>query len=332
MRTPQQQRQQQLQHLRQNNSHIQASNLNESTSSNHNLNIHMYSLKEILGLFGLTHDISLEDLKQAKKQVLMLHPDKSRLPADYFLFYKKAFDIVVNIYENINKQNAEVPTTQVDYQPYKSEMNKATVNKVTSVIKDMKTSEFQDKFNKLFEENMAQKIDAEKYSWFSKDEPVFQTNEKVSTKNMGQVFDKIKQTQNGLVQYRGVQEMASSNRGNSLYDDDSSNGYVTSDPFSKLKFDDLRKVHKDQTVFSVSERDYDKVQQYTSVDHYVRERGKHSTAPLAKDEAERILSMKDQQYRERLLQQEHAANLRTMEYEKKNKAVLASFMYLENGK
>jgi hypothetical protein len=331
MRTPQQQRQQQLQHLRQNHSQPQESS-NNGPNTNHNLNIHMYSLKEILGLFGLTHNISLEDLKQAKKQVLMLHPDKSRLPADYFLFYKKAFDIVVNIYENVNKQNADVPTTQIDYQPYKNEMNKATVNKVTSVIKDMKTAEFQNKFNKLFEENMAQKVDAEKYSWFSKDEPVFKTDEQVSTKNMGRVFDKMKQSQNGLIHYRGVQEMVSANHGNRLYDEDSSDEYVTSDPFSKLKFDDLRKVHKDQTVFSVSERDYDKVQQYTSVDHYVRERGKHSTTPLAKDEAERILSMKDQQYRERLLQQEHAANLRTMEYEKKNKAVLASFMYLENGR
>ena len=47
----------------------------------HNLDIHMYSLNEILDLFGLTYDISIEDLKRAKKKVLMSHPDKSKLDA-----------------------------------------------------------------------------------------------------------------------------------------------------------------------------------------------------------------------------------------------------------
>ena len=35
----------------------------------HNLDIHMYSLNEILDLFGLTYDISIEDLKRAKKGI-----------------------------------------------------------------------------------------------------------------------------------------------------------------------------------------------------------------------------------------------------------------------
>ena len=42
----------------------------------HNLHIHMYTLQEILGLFDLTYTITIEDLKRAKKKVLMLHPDK----------------------------------------------------------------------------------------------------------------------------------------------------------------------------------------------------------------------------------------------------------------
>ena len=53
----------------------------------HNLNIHMYSLEDLLGLFGLTYNISQADLKRAKKVVLMTHPDKSKLDSKYFLFY-----------------------------------------------------------------------------------------------------------------------------------------------------------------------------------------------------------------------------------------------------
>jgi hypothetical protein len=61
-------------------------------SGNHNLDIHTYSLEETLGLFDLNHQLSVEDMKRAKKKVLMLHPDKSRMDAKYFLFYKKAYE------------------------------------------------------------------------------------------------------------------------------------------------------------------------------------------------------------------------------------------------
>jgi hypothetical protein len=37
---------------------------------NHNLNINTYSLNEILNMFDLSHQISVEDMKRAKKKVL----------------------------------------------------------------------------------------------------------------------------------------------------------------------------------------------------------------------------------------------------------------------
>jgi hypothetical protein len=101
---------------------------------------------------------------------------------------------------------------------------------------------------------------------------------------MGQVFDQFKQQSSGLVQYRGVQHMVSGG-GSQLYDDDENEQqghYISSDPFSKLKFDDLRKVHKDQTILAVSERDYANVQKFSSVDQYNRERSKQMSAPLEK--------------------------------------------------
>lgn len=54
--------------------------LNRSPS-NHNLNIQMYSFKDILNLFDIeSQRISIDDLKRSKMKVLMTHPDKSRLP------------------------------------------------------------------------------------------------------------------------------------------------------------------------------------------------------------------------------------------------------------
>jgi hypothetical protein len=149
---------------------------------------------------------------------------------------------------------------------------------------------------------------------------------------MGQIFETMKQQNAELVRYRGIREIRSGG-GARLYDDeDEEDGdpYVTSDPFSKLKFDDLRKVHKDQTIFAVSERDYANVPKYSSVDHFVRERGKMPSTPIEKEESERILNTRNEEFRDRMMRKEHASNIQTMQYEEKNKAVMSAFLQLKN--
>lgn len=298
----------------------------------HNLNIHMYSLDEVLGLFELNYQISVEDLKRAKKKVLMLHPDKSKLSAEYFLFYKKAFEIVVKFYDNQNRQNQVVQNAE--YSPLNTNgFNKSSIKKVTETIQELAPEKFQDKFNELFENNMAKKPDTAKNQWFQNDEPTYQIEQNVNASNMADALERIKQKNHAMVNYRGVENLYSSGNGTNAYDDDDmSDSYVTSDPFSKLKFDDLRKVHKDQTVFSVSERDFEKVQQYSSVDHFVRERSKMPLDPMEKQKAEQMLASKEKQMQEQMMKRQYRSNLQTMEYEEKNKAVLSAFMLLENGK
>jgi hypothetical protein len=152
---------------------------------------------------------------------------------------------------------------------------------------------------------------------------------------MGRAIEHVKkQSQNNaLTNYRGVQTLYSSGNGTNVYDDDDDSGsYVTSDPFGKLKFDDLRKVHKDQTVFAVSERDFENVQQYSSVDHFVRERSRIPLDPMEKQKAEQMLASREKQLQEQMMKRGYLANLQTMKYEEKNKAVLSAFMMLENGK
>jgi len=297
----------------------------------HNLDIHMYSLKDLLELFNMDYNMSSDDLKRAKKQVLMTHPDKSKLPAEYFLFYKKAFDIIVKFYNNQNKQSQNITAENTTYVPTSiSDTNKSTSKQITTAINNLNKKEFQDNFNKLFETNMVKKTNNTRNEWFSKDDQIYESSDDVNSKNMGQIFDKIKDKQSGMVKYKGVENLVvNSGSGYNLYDDDDADDtYVTSDPFSKLKFDDLRKVHKDETVLSVSERDYNKVKKYASVDHFMRERGNQSLTPLEKQDAERMLSTQEQQYRERMMNKEHSSNLQTMHFAEKNKAVLSQFLRL----
>lgn len=302
--------------------------------SGHNLNIQLYSLQEVLGLFDMTYQINVEDLKRAKKKVLMTHPDKSGLSSEYFLFYKKAFDIVLGFYEQQQRETQEVPQEEQKYVPMNAGgLNKAVVKKVASVVSEMEAQEFQSKFNQLFEDNMSRKIDESRNSWFKSDDSNVKVDGTVTKQNMNEMFEQVKtvQAKNVLAQYRGVQELGGSS-GTRLYDDieEPSDEYVTCDPFSKLKFDDLRKVHKDQTVLSVGEQDFAKVKQYGSVDQFMAERGKESVEPLEKMKAERMLKEREDAYRQRMMQMEHKSGLMTMEYEQKNKSILANFMRLGN--
>lgn len=306
-----------------------------AANHNHNLNINTYSLDELLGIFDLKYHITIEDLKRAKKKVLMLHPDKSKLPPDYFLFYKKAFDIVCQFYENQNKQNADISSKNSAYVPIKAPTS--AVQQVSKVIEKMGEKGFQDKFNELFEKNMAKKQDPDKNAWFKNDEPAYHIDTHINTKNMGEVLENIKQKNQGMVKYTGVQSLYSGGQpgpGAGLYDDDDDDvrdAYVSCDPFSKLKYDDLRKVHKDQTVFSVSEADFAKVPKYASVDQYNRARAETAGKPLEKTEAEALLANREREMQEKMMQKQYQSNLRTMEYEQKNKNVMASFLYLDNG-
>jgi len=302
------------------------------STKTHNLNIHMYKLSDILDLFNISYEISIEDLKRAKKTVLMTHPDKSGLGSEYFLFYKKAFDIVFNLYEQQQKENKLVPKEEIKYIPENlGGLNKATNKKVNSIINEMSTDEFNRNFNKLFNENMAKKQDETKNAWFKDDEPSIIINDTVNKQNMNEMFEKIKAKQANTVlsQYRGVENLYVGG-GSQLYDDieDNSDSYVVCDPFSKLKFDDLRKVHKDQTVLAISEKEFSNIPKYSSVDHFMRERGKQSVVPFDNQQSEKMLEIEKEEYKKRIMQKEHQDKLKTMEYEQKNKSILAGFLRL----
>ena len=70
---------------------------------NVDLNEENYDYDGLLELFSLPHDFNHQHLKQAKKKVLLLHPDKSHLEEKYFLFFRK-------MYQKIEEEGAEMPS------------------------------------------------------------------------------------------------------------------------------------------------------------------------------------------------------------------------------
>ena len=67
---------------------------------NLDLNIDNYNLKDILKLFSISEEFTEKDMKEAKKIVLQIHPDKSKLDAKYFYFFSKAYKIIYGKLQN----------------------------------------------------------------------------------------------------------------------------------------------------------------------------------------------------------------------------------------
>jgi hypothetical protein len=295
------------------------------SGSQHNLDISKYNFDEILALFDMDYNMNTDDMKRAKKKVLMTHPDKSRLDPKYFLFYKKAYEFVVNYYNERIKHEERSNKKSTAYTPLENQ--DVGQEQVSGIIGKMNKKDFNSTFNDLFETNMAVKPDESRNDWFRSGDAQYSNVTNVTKDSMGKAFNQIKQQQSSLVRHTGVQMIASSG-GTNLYGN-SDDVYATSDPFSKLKYDDLRKVHKDQTVLTVSESDYDTIKKYKSLDHLTQERGNQDTTPLSSKESEGIISRQQREHEQMILRKQHESNIKAMEYEKKNKNVIGRFLQLQ---
>lgn len=220
-----------------------------------------------------------------------MHPDKSKLPKEYFLFYKKALDIVVRVYEINNKVNQTVPNNQeIVYIPEKTHI---ATNQIESTMKSMSSSQFNSKFNHLFEFHSHKKDgrDKNKNEWFQNHKNTAASSIQLQNKSeMDAAFETYKEKQKaGMIKYTGVVPICLNGGSSGFYEEEEEedDDYICADLFSKLKFDDLRKVHKDQTVFSVSDKEFQNVKKFHSVDHYVATREKETLTPMEKNQAEK---------------------------------------------
>ena len=129
----------------------------------HNLDITSYTLDEIFQLFDLDYQLTAEKLKHAKQKVLMTHPDKSKLDPKYFIFYKKAYDIILNMYKEQTKYNQSsnggggnisIGTQQQERQEKQDEY---ISKQIKNAMGTMGQEKFHDQFNRIYEEKAMKK-------------------------------------------------------------------------------------------------------------------------------------------------------------------------------
>jgi len=236
------------------------------------LNIENYSLNDLYNLFKInTQTLSDDIMKDAKKIVLMTHPDKSRLEPKYFLFYSAAYKRLYSIYEFQNKSSRKNVMLE-DHNP--DENNRLLDNMFQKNTKLKDTKQFNSWFNEQFEKRKVGDANENGYGdWLKSDEGIYDVGH-VTKANMAQEFEKQKKQIQSLTVYGGVNDMYASTFGGTLLGQQ--------DNYTSDNFTDLRQAYV-ESVIPVTQDDYNNRTKYRNIEELKTSRT--TEKPLDKETA-----------------------------------------------
>ena len=255
--------------------------------NNLDLDIQNYGLEDILKLFHLDYQFTETDLKQAYRMSLKTHPDKSGLDPEIFRFFKKAYYYLSKIYYFRNKKKAGA--RPANYEPENMTEDKAILLRK---LDGTNVKDFNKWFNTMFEKTKTYdgNNDTGYGEWYNNYHDKEQKS--VSLNDFGREFEKEKQNCKALVVQRDVMEMGGGGGGYTLNRDAPTE--YSSEVFSKLKYEDLKKAHT-QSVVPVTKDDFDKRKQFKSVDEYRRHRAQQATTPISLEQSKEYLRKREEQ-------------------------------------
>ena len=244
-----------------------------------NLNLDDYELQDILNLFSIELPITFEDLKQAKKTVLKLHPDKSQLPSQFFIFYGEALKVLVHLYSFSNKSNDQRTHLQ---RARDSEHNKDLDPNLLrfSQLSVSNKSAFKEAFNKLFENSyIPSEFESMGYS----------QEMKHSMKNDSETFDEKKQRlKTSMVIYEQPENISDSYINNCEIGGQRVQNYSTYIG-KQLKLEDLKHTYS-ESILPIDESHMDQVKVYSNIQEIKLARQQQNVDPL--HDSEYILMQK----------------------------------------
>lgn len=148
---------------------------------NIDLNEDNYDYDKLLELFSLTQDFDEKDLKMAKLKVLKLHPDKSSLNVKYFLFFRKMYYKLEEIF-NFMKHETDEDNLRKTY-----EVESHFKEYLETMKIDPKTNfkAFTREFNKMFEKvYISQDSESGHGDWLKSDDNMYNKDNIEESRNM----------------------------------------------------------------------------------------------------------------------------------------------------
>ena len=214
----------------------------------------------------------------------MLHPDKSKLDKEYFLFFSKAYDVLVKILE-FRSQQKRSQEVNINYEALDScEENEEIINKIK------KHKNFNKIFNKLFDEMKINDEDDGYGSWLKSNENI----DHETDYNNEKLEKKRKEIRNSsIIEYSVIKEYNNHtntnnpNKSNSFYE---GNNILNSK--SNLNYDDLKQAHT-ETLIPVTEEDFINRKQYNNLEHLKQERNTQNLTPVNEKEGMSMLNNRE---------------------------------------
>jgi hypothetical protein len=297
------------------------------------LDINNYNLQDILSLFKIPVNFDEHDMKRAKQIVLKTHPDKSKLSAEYFLFYSKAYKMLYSVWEFKKRGDVDSKNPKnTEYSSYSDEDKTVLLDQFfESNEKFKKSSNFNRWFNEQFERNkLSNEYEEKGYGdWLKTDDDLEEPSNNVSMATMKQEFDKKKERARSLIVREDVQEIWSNNSISSSELSNDAPGTYDSGLFSGLGFQDLYKAHT-ETVIPVTEEDYEQKQKFGSVNEYMSYRNNQDTKPLSEQQAEQYLKQRNEKDEEKAVRRAYELAKQTEMAKQKNQEFWSGLQLLKN--
>ena len=310
----------------------------------HNLDINTYSLVELLQLFELPKrvgEITSEGMKAAKRKYQMLHPDKSGLAMDYFLFYQRAFQKIEEEYLYNRPTNAAIgnaPVAPVSYESLTqttTNIDKRTQTQINKVLEHMRPDELNQHLNQMYDTHMAKKQDTRRSDFLKNDAPIYEERAVGSIKTQNQLaqqMSQMKQQSQSLVRHKSELAPMHQTHGQRFYEDDDEDEdadeeYITSDPFSKLRFEDVRKVHGAETILlDVTDAP---INSNRTIQSFKQECAQ-SIVPLSKHQSTALLQKIETEQKIKAEKARQNSLFKTQSYAEKNEAILRGLLRIGN--
>jgi len=250
------------------------------------LDINNYNLDDILGLFNIDNNFDTNDLKKCYKMVLKLHPDKSGLDKEYFLFYTKVFKVLKNVYEYKNKRNTHLDKNKAKVEYLSNGDDDEGKKLIVKNLQKKRGENFNKWFNETFEKINISNLSENGYGDWLKSENDTEDLDIKSVREMHDIINKKKESLSALVKIDKINEMSSIGSLNEL--DNSEPESYSASVFSKLAYDDVKIAHT-ETVIPVSNNDYEKIQKFNNIGSLREFRNRQNLKPMSKQEAENQL-------------------------------------------
>lgn len=289
------------------------------------LNLENYNLTDLLNLFKLDIYFGENDLKTAKIMAMKTHPDKSQLDQKFFVFFMRAYRRIEQIYEFRKKKEQDV--YNVEYSLDNGDITNEGDKELLKKLDGKSVKDFNEWFNKMFEKTRVGdgSVDKGYGDWLKSKEDI--TDIKVSsTSEFGRFFKNRKKDARELVIHKGIGD-SDANVGYSLNREGLEE--YSSNIFSKLNYEDLKKAHT-ETVVPVTEEDFRLKEKYKNVDALTRAREKQDVTAISLKQSNLLL--RERRKKETMMTTNTAYNLLKQDEEVKrmNKKWWMEFKQLDN--